>query len=324
MAGWPTDYNVDITQKSTWGSNTVPEIWSTQVLRRAMGLAMFPQFVTYYEELGGGPGDTLHVPMFTNLAHHRGTAVLVAGTNIYCGTQESSRIDITVAEYGNGVVTEGIYVDLSAASIPGQVEESLARDFVFTMDYLVGSLFNTARHTLSCVDATGSATYEQSLSGTQTLAPTGTLSVDVLGQIYDIFTGGNAEHVVPKIQIPGFGMKYGLIAGPRVTRGLKKDAGWQNLQLYNNEGDGIFNSRVGLIEDFVIFETNMGQTAGTCVAFGEDAFAMAVSKPMELFYYPDYMSDANRAQAWKWLSVFGMAKAYADEGTHAVRVFTAS
>lgn len=320
MAGWPIDYNADITQKSTWGSNAVPEIWSTQVLRRAMGMAMFPQFITYYEDLSGGPGDKLHVPMFSNLTHHRGTAVLIAGTNIYCGTQESSRIDIEVAEYGNGVIVEGIYTDLSAASIPGQVEESLARDFVFTMDYLVGSLFNTAANCAICMN-TAVTEFQSHADGGVTTNPTGSLSGDVLGTIYDKFQGDDAEHVVPKIEIPGYGMYYGLIAGPKMTRGIKQDVGWQNLQLYNNNGEGIFNSKVGLYEDFVIFETNMGQTSGTGVAFGADAFAMAVATPMELFYYPDYMSDANRAQAWKWKTVLGMAKAYADSGTHAIRIF---
>jgi len=286
-----------------------------------MGLALFPQFITYYEELGGGPGDTLHVPMFTNLAHHRGTAALVPGTSIYTGTQESSRMDITVTEYGNGVVTEGIYVDLSAASIPAQVEESLARDFVYTMDWLVGSLFHTTRHCAICMN-TGVTAFQDKPAGDVTTDPTGTLSGDVLGTIYDKFQGDHAEHVVPKIEIPGYGMYYGLIAGPAVTRGLKNDVGWQNLQLYNNNGDGIFNSRVGLFEDFVIFETNMGQDAGTSIAFGADAFAMAVSSPMELFYYPDFGQDANRAQAWKWKTVLGMAKAYADSGTHAIRIFT--
>jgi endo-1,4-beta-D-glucanase Y len=163
--------------------------------------------------------------------------------------------------------------------------------------------------------------FESSLSGTITTGPTGTLSGDVLGTIYDKFQGDDTEHVVPKIEIPGYGMYYGLIAGPKMTRGIKNDVGWQNLQLYNNNGEGIFNSKVGLFEDFVIFETNMGQTSGTGVAFGADAFAMAVATPMELFYYPDYMSDANRAQAWKWKTVLGMAKAYADSGTHAIRVF---
>ena len=319
---YPADYgNYFPNDVSTYGSNTVPEIWRDETLRYAMSKAMFPQWVTYWEDLRGGPGDTLHVPVMHGLAHAATTA-LAAGTGIPMQSQVSQRLDVTVAEYGNGVQLERINIDFSQPNMPSEAKRSLGDDWAWTMNHHAAATMFTSGHTLAAI-TTADGTRDYVAGGAGRVDPTGSFHRDTLGQLYDIFVGGSGTdgEIVPPMDIPGYGAFYGFVAHPSDTRGIKKDVVWENLQLYNLQGRGIFTSRVGVLEDFVIFETNLGVTAGTALAFGQDAFALAMATPMELFFYPDYMQDARRAQAWKWYSVFNYALAFANGGTHAIKVF---
>ena len=286
-----------------------------------MGRAVFPYFVTYYEDLSGGPGDQLHVPVSWNIPHS-GTAALTSGTGIPVVGMDLETIDITVAEYGNGVGAERLLIDTSAPSIPAEIRDKIARDWQYTMDAHVAATFSQAKNV--CYAISGSpmvGSFDTSGAGTGRMNPTGSLTGDLLGTLWDNFRGGHAEYVVPGIEIPGYGEYYALIAHPNDTRGIKRDALWQNLQLYNENGQGLLNAQAGLFEGFVIFETNLGVTAGTCFAFGADAVAMAVATPFELAYYPDYAQDVGRAKVFKWLTVMGIKSALGDIGTHLWKVF---
>jgi hypothetical protein len=285
-----------------------------------MAKALFPQFTTYYEELDRKPGDTLHVPISNEIAH-AGTAPLVDGTGIPVQAYETERIDVQVAEYGNGVGAQRLILDMSLPDLPPEIDEKLGNDWTYSMNYLAAQQFDYVGHQLSILaGGVGTKVWSNSPTGTCPVAGTGSLCRDTLGQIYDHFQTIGSETVVPQLEIPGYGAYYGLIAHPNDTRDIKNDVTWENLQLYNLQGRGLFTSRVGVLEDHVIFETNMGVTAGTAYAFGADAVCLAVSTPLELYYYPDFAQDAKRAQVWKWYSVFNFAHAMAIKGSHALKV----
>ena len=318
---YPADYgNYFPADKSTYGSNTVPELWRDETLRYAMSKALFPQWVTYWEDLRGGPGETLHVPLMSQLAHAATTA-LATGTGIPMQSQESARLDVTVAEYGNGVQLERINVDFSQPNMPSEALRSLGDDWVWSMNHHAAATMFTSGHLAYAAAGGGAATLDYVAGGGGRVAPAGGFGRDFLGDVRDDFVSNSNGQTVPPMDIPGYGAFYGFVMHPSDARSLKNDVTWENLQLYNLQGRGIFQSRVGVIEDFVIFETNLGVTAGTGLAFGQDAFALAMATPMELFFYPDYMQDARRAQAWKWYSVFNYALAMADKGTHAIKCF---
>ncbi|MBU8871372.1 MAG: hypothetical protein KOO60_10960 [Gemmatimonadales bacterium] len=317
---YPADYgNYFPADKSTYGSNTVPEIWRDETLRYAMGKALFPQWVTYWEDLRGGPGETLHVPLMSQL-DHAATTALATGTGITMQSQKSARLDVTVAEYGNGVQLERINVDFSQPNMPSEAMKSLGGDWAWSMNHHAAATMFTSGHTyISLTGASGTKDYVAGGAGRTN--PTGTFDRKYLGEVRDIFVSNSNGQIVPQMDIPGYGEFYGFVCHPSDARSIKDDVTWENLQLYNLGGRGIFKSRVGVLEEFVIFETNLGVTAGTALAFGMDAFALAMATPMELFFYPDYMQDANRAQAWKWYSVFNYALAMANVGTHAIKCF---
>jgi hypothetical protein len=283
-----------------------------------MSKALFPQWVTYWENLRGGPGETLHVPLMSALAHAATTA-LVTGTGIPMQSQESARLDVTVAEYGNGVQLERINVDFSQPNMPSEAMQSLGNDWVWSMNHHAAATMFTSGHLMYSVAGAGSKSFVSGGAGAK--APSGGFGRTFLGDVRDEFVSNSNGDVVPPMDIPGYGAFYGFVMHPSDARSLKNDVTWENVQLYNLGGRGIFQSRVGVMEDFVVFETNLGITAGTGLAFGQDAFALAKATPMELFFYPDYMQDAKRAQAWKWYSVFNYALALADGGTHAIKCF---
>lgn len=318
---YPADYgNHFPADKSTYGSNTVPEIWRDEVLRYGMSKALFPQWVTYWEDLRGGPGETLYVPLMNSLAHAATTA-LTTGTGIPMQSQTSARLSVTVAEYGNGVELERINIDFSQPNMPQEAVKSLGDDWAWSMNHHAAATMFTSGHMFKALTgANGTRDYVAGgvpRGGTAT----GSFHRDFLGEVRDIFVSNSNGQLVPPMEIPGYGAFYGFVAHPADTRGIKKDVAWENLQLYNTQGAGIFTSRVGVLEDFLVIETNLGVTSGTALAFGADAFALAMATPMELFFYPDYMQDARRAQAWKWYSVFNYALALANVGTHAIKCF---
>ena len=316
---YPADYgNYFPDDLSTYGSNTVPEIWRDETLRYAMSKALFPQWVTYWEDLRGGPGDTLHVPVMQAL-DHAATTALVTGTGIPMQSQKSARIDVTVAEYGNGVQLARTNVDFSQPNMPAEAMKSLGDDWAWSMNHHAAATMFTSGHLAYAVAGAGSLDYVAGGGGRK--APSGGFGRSFLGDVRDEFVSNTNGQIVPPMDIPGYGAFYGFVAHPADTRSIKNDVTWENLQLYNLQGKGIFTSRVGVLEDFVIFETNLGVTSGTALAFGQDAFALAMATPMELFFYPDYMQDAGRAQAWKWYSVFNYCLAFANTGTHAIKCF---
>jgi len=230
---------------------------------------------------------------------------------------------VTVAEYGNGVQLQRTNVDFSQPNMPAEAMKSLGDDWAWSMNHHAAATMFTTGHLAYSVGgalpSTGSLDYVAGGGGR--VAPSGDFGRDFLGGVRDCFVSNTNGQIVPPMEIPGYGAFYGFVAHPADTRGIKNDVTWENLQLYNVNGRGIFTSRVGVLEDFVIFETNLGVTSGTALAFGQDAFALAMATPMELFFYPDYMQDAGRAQAWKWYSVFNYCLAFANTGTHAIKCF---
>lgn len=319
MATWPLDYgNVFPDDKSTFGSNTIPEIWRDETLHYAMGKTLFPQWVTYWEDLKGGPGETLYVPLMSQLAHAATTA-LADGTGIPIQAVESERLPVTVGEYGNGARLQRVNIDFSQPNMPAEALRMLGDDWAWTMNHHAAATMFTAGHLAYSRAGAGSLDYVSGGGGR--LAPSGGFGRTFLGDVVDTFVSNSNGNVVPPMDIPGYGAFYGFVMHPSDSRSLKNDVTWENLQLYNLAGHGIFKSRVGVMEDFVVFETNLGITAGTGLAFGLDAFALAMATPMELFFYDDYMQDAKRAQAWKWYSVFNYAMAMADKGTYAIKCF---
>lgn len=320
---WPLDYgnlSTNLTGYSLYGSNTVPEIWRDECLSRAMGRAIFPYFVTYWEDFSAQKGDTLHIPVSWNIPHS-GTVALVSGTAINVVGMPITGLTVTLSEYGNGVGMERMLIDLSAPNIPQEARDKIARDWQYTMDKHVAATFNQGGHICYCM-ASGIGTFDYVAGGGGRKDPDGTIDGDILGTLWDKFQGDSDEYIVPPIDIPGYGEYYALIAHPQDTRTIKKSQGWQNLQLYNEDGQGILTARCGLYEGFVVFETNMGVTKGTALAFGADAVGMGVSTPFELAYYPDYAQDVGRAKVMKWLTVMGIGLGLADVGTHLIKVMT--
>lgn len=285
--------------------------WANQVLRYGRDNLVFAQFMETRTELGKGQGNTIRVPIYSDMSS-LGTTALTEGTSIPIGTADKDKVDVVLGEYGRGLAKPQALDYFNNVNNEAEIINDLGWNYQKTWDYLCGGIFGSSVH-ISYGVGTGSYHFGSEVTATSSAVGTG-ITEYLVEAIYDKLKASK----VPKFP-DGL---YRWVANAETLRYVKKLAGWSNLQLYNRQGEGLTYEDLGAWGGFRWIETEENQSAHQSVAFGPGVACQAFGLPMQIRYEPNFQGDFGRAQAFAWYLIGGMVAALRDKGTHCIRVFS--
>ncbi len=309
------------------GQNQVLTQWSAEVLRLGMDLLVFPRFLDAVNVMGKQKGDTWRVPVFLWNESTDATTALVAGTTILIDTQGTNNIFGTLDEYGRGMGYELTIEYYTKIGINNEVVMTLANNRARVMNELARAIFQVNDHVVfsgiigTVGTATGTTVFNVGdlTAGTGDNAANGSLTSSVIKDLRDGLKGRRVA-VFPN-------SLYVIVGNAAMFRTLKDEGVFETYSYYNNTSfglNGIVYQILGNWEGFTFVETEEGVPSNVAYAFGRNVGGQAFAKPVQLFYYPDYNSDAGRLNVYKWHMIAGFAESLRQIGTTAVRVETSS
>lgn len=304
------------------GQNQVLTQWSGEVLRLGMDMLVFSRFLSQAPPgiaMGLNKGDTFRIPIFNWITDTAGTTPLASGTVIPLLSQGTFNVYGTLDEFGRGIGMENTLEYYTKLNNAQELLETVANNRSRVLNELCRAVVNVTPHIL-VQGVTGTAgTSRYNLSSTSGIATTatGTLSSSVVKSLFDHFKAA---------RVPTFSNGLYIYVGNAAhLRPLKDEGVFENYNYYNNPGfaNGIVYQVLGNWEGFTFVQTEEGMAGTYGYGIAPEIGAVAYSKPISLYYYPDINQDANRLNVIKWHSIMGFAQTLRDYGTRAIKVYTA-
>jgi N4-gp56 family major capsid protein len=249
--------------------NNIKEVYSMELLFQAEPVLRFQQFVQQKTELLDAPGLTINFTKYSNLSE--GDEELTEHVEMETEALESSRIQISVTEYGKAV---GVSNKLLKASFTNTMQDAsilLGRNYGHLADRLARETYLSSLNTV--------------FPGTKTainqLTATDLFDTDMVKDGVEILRTNNAYEVV--------GQYYVCFLHPHQSRGLKDDSEWISANKYAGSRN-IFLGETGMYDNVIFIETTvMPVLTGSAVVdvyqavlFGEYAVGYAVGLPVEM------------------------------------------
>lgn len=311
-----------LTSSQMKGQNQVLTQWSGEVLRLGMDKLVFPSFLSMTPPgitMGLNKGDTFRIPIFTWIEETAGTTALTSGTTIPLLSQGTLNVYGTLDEYGRGIGMENTLEYYTKLDNGAQIIETLANNRARVVNELCRSIINATPHNV-ILGVTGTAgTTRFNLASTEGTTAISTLSSTHVKNIYD--------HLKSK-RVPTFsnGLYY-YVGNAKHLRGLKNESVFESWSLYNNMpgigANGLIYQVLGAWQGLMFIQTEEGMSDTYGYVVAPEVGAQAYAKPISLYYYPDYNSDAGRVNVVKWHMIAGFAQTLRNYGTRALKVFTA-
>jgi N4-gp56 family major capsid protein len=293
-------------------SNSVRQVYSKEILFKAMPVMKFYQFATIKTELGVEPGLTINMLTFNNLTLG---GTLTEGTRMTTQALSSQMTTITVAEQGNAISVTELALKSAFHDTLTTGSALLGRDMALVLDV---QLRNTAYQGTNVVYARTSRNVQPATQGT--MDSTSSMKVSVIKDAVEVLATNNA----PKFD----GDYFICFVHPHQSRTLRDDPAWINASRYGAPVQ-LFNGEIGRIDDVRFIETTLmsnGNAAtsdpsydvtlhsyalgdGTTgnlyksVIFGEMYFGFAVSLPVEL--RDNGVVDFGREHGLAWYAIWG-------------------
>jgi N4-gp56 family major capsid protein len=296
------------------GQNQVLTQWSGEVLRLTQDSLVFPRFFDLAPPgitMGLGKGDTWRAPIFLWNETTAATTALTSGTTIPLITQATLNISGTIDEYGRGIAAENVLEYYVKFGVQGELLQTLANNRALVLNELCRGIIHNTKHV--AILGTNGTIYRQLGAASATLA-NGTITTTQVNQLYDSLKAAR----VPRW---GNGL-YVWIGNAAQLRPLKDSGVFQNYSLYNAPMAGYVYQTIGNFGGFTFIETEEGMNATTSYILAPNVAAQAYAKPISLYYYPDFNSDAGRLNVFKWHMLAGFAPILRDYGTRAIRLIT--
>lgn len=323
MAGLTGGYGdlFGLTSSQMRGQNQVLTQWSGEVLRLGMDMLVFSRFLSQAPPgvaMGLGKGDTFRIPIFNWVEETEGTTALTSGTSIPLITQGTLNVYGTLDEYGRGIGMENTLDYYTKLNNARELLETLANNRARVINELSRQLIYATPHRAVCGETgtSGTVRFNQTTSGTSQGTAAATLASPHIKRIYD--------HLKSR-RVPTFGNGlYIYVGNAKHLRGLKDEQVFENYNYYNNMsvGNGLVYQVIGNWEGFTFVQTEEGMSDTVGYALAPEIGAAAYAKPVSLYYYPDFNSDAGRLNVIKWHMIAGWAKTLRDAGTRAMTVIT--
>lgn len=277
-------------------SGVIQTVYSQEVLLAAQPLLKFDQFAVVKTELNTAPGLTIQFLGYDNIAQG---GRLTEGVQLTTKTLSTNTRQITVYEYGNAVSASELLLQSSFRDVMADAAVLLGRDYATVVDSEERSVLET----------TTQRVYAGRKASRDLLLVADILDVRAIKDAVEILSTKN----IPKVN----GDFYVCFVHPHQSRNLRDDTAWINAAQYGDP-DRIFNGEIGRIEDVVFIETtdltitakSTGSAPQNTVAdtyksilFGDEAFAKAVSLPVEM--RDNGIVDFGREHALAWYSIEG-------------------
>jgi len=276
-------------------SGVIQTVYSQEVLLAAQPLLKFDQFAVVKTELNVAPGRTISFLGYNNIAKG---GKLTEATQMTTTTLATNTRDITVYEYGNAVAVTELLLQTSFRDVMADAAVLLGRDYATVVDAEERAVLET----------TTQRVYGARKASRDLLAAADILDTRAIKDAVEILSTKN----IPKVG----GDHYVCFVHPHQSRNLRDDAAWINAAQYGDP-DRIFNGEIGRIEDVVFIETTdltvtpsgQGSPVNSSIAtyksilFGAEAFAKAVSLPVEM--RDNGIIDFGREHALAWYSIQG-------------------
>jgi len=304
------NYDISIGSAQLGGDTLVMTQWSPEVIRYGKDQLVFTNFLNVKTELGKGRGDTIVVPIYGEMPT-LGTTALSEGTSVPIGTQDTDSISVTVAEYGRGLTKPHTVDYVNNINNATELQRSLGWNWGKSLDALAKGVFDGAQFALWTIGTAGSYTF----GSHKTELGVGTLTDDIIDYVYDKLKQAKA---------PAFpDGYYRWVTNNQGARQVKRLGTFNLIQIHNIMPMGIIAQEIGVYRGFRFIETveNM-PTNPIGYAFGQGVGVQAFGMPVQIRYEANYKTDFGRVQGFAWLSIYGVAAALRDKGTHLVVVKT--
>lgn len=277
-------------------SGVIQTVYSQEVLLAAQPLLKFDQFAVVKTELNVSPGRTIQFLGYDNISLG---GALTEGTQITTKTLATNTRQISVGEYGNAVAMSELLLQTSFRDVMADAAVLLGRDYATVVDSEERAVLET----------TTQKVYGGRKASHDLLTTGDILDVRAIKDAVEILSTKN----IPKVN----GDFYVCFCHPHQSRNLRDDSAWINAAQYGDP-DRIFNGEIGKIEDVVFIETtdltiipkNTGPVTQNTnvdtykgILFGAEAFAKAVSLPVEM--RDNGIVDFGREHALAWYSIMG-------------------
>lgn len=274
----------------------IQTVYSQEVLLAAQPLLKFDQFAVVKEELNVSPGNTIQFLGYDNIALG---GKLTEGVQMATKTLSTNTRNIAVYEYGNAVSASEFLLQTSFRDVMADAAVLLGRDYATVVDSEERAVLET----------TTQKVFAGRKSGHSTLTATDILDVRGIKDAVEILSTKN----IPKVG----GDFYVCFVHPHQSRNLRDDTAWINAAQYGDP-DRIFNGEIGRIEDVVFIETtdlsiipvntggapqNTAVDTYKAILFGAEAFAKAVSLPVEM--RDNGIVDFGREHSLAWYTIMG-------------------
>jgi hypothetical protein len=296
------------------GQNQVLTQWSGEVIRLSQDMLVFPRFLDLAPPgitMGLGKGDTWRAPIFLWNENASATTALTSGTTIPLITQATLNISGTIDEFGAGIGVENVLEYYVKFGVQGELLRTLANNRALVLNELCRSVIHNTRHNM--IIGTNGTLFKNLTAASATLA-NGTMDSTQCKKVYDHLKGQ---------RVPRFGNGlYVYIGNAAHLRPLKNEGVFENYNLYNQRDSGLVYQVLGNWQGFTFIETEEGMNGTTGYVLAPNVGAQAYAKPVSLYYYPDFNSDAGRLNVFKWHMLAGFSQVLRDYGTRAIRVHT--
>lgn len=277
-------------------SGVIQVVFSQEVLLAAQPLLKFDQFAVVKTELNVSPGMTIQFLGYDNIPQG---GKLTEGTQMTTKTLSTNQRQISVYEYGNAVATSEFLLQTSFRDVMADAAVLLGRDFATVVDSEERAVLETSTQRVNA----GRVVTPDLLVGANIL------DVRAVKDAVEILSTKN----IPKVN----GDFYVAFVHPHQSRNLRDDNAWITAAEYGDP-DRIFNGEIGRIEDVVFIETtdltiipentgpspqNTSVDVYRAILFGAEAFAKAVSLPVEM--RDNGIVDFGREHGLAWYSIMG-------------------
>ncbi|MCC3766059.1 N4-gp56 family major capsid protein [Streptomyces sp. UNOC14_S4] len=302
----PTNYTGPNSQLTP----AIQQIWSKEILFQSMPILRYEAFAVKKTELGVSPGLTIQFMRYDNL---KDAKQLTEGIHMETQALTASQFSVSVHEHGAAVAVSELLLNASFDDVMASASRLLGRNMAIYLDGMARDVLLGATSVLygrDKFDLSGAKATRTRLSPFDK----GDAAAGRDGLTSHYLTASTVKDGVETLaskNIPRLGDTYVMFVHPHQSRWLREDPAWINATSYAQPGNFSIGE-IGRIDDTIFVETTQvrqlqnsaGKTVYQSSMIGDNAFAHAISLPVEL--RDGGVIDMGREHRLGWYSVLGM------------------
>lgn len=278
------------------------QVYSREILHRALPAMRFEQFAVVKDELSRQPGTTINFVIYENLPIG---GQLTENVDMVPKNMSATTVQISVSEWGNAISVTELLLQTSYDDVLTEASYQLGRDYARVVDLMLRDTTLTTTNQIWSNSAANNGA---------TSAP---IAINDIRRGTEILYTNNA----PKFN----GDFFVCFVHPHQATSLKKDPEWVSASSYGAT-DQIFRGEIGRFDDtrFVVtshmtngaastsdpsYDASLAGTGSgsvnlfTAVMFADNFYAWAVGLPVEM--RDNGVQDFGRKHALGWYSIMG-------------------